>query len=137
MPIRFRVDHDARLVVAAAHGVLTDTDVFDYQREVWSRPEVRGYDEFIDTTGVTGVALPSPDRVRELATVAAAADDPGRPAKLAVVATTALTYGLGRMFQAHRELAPGSSRQVGIFRTREEAAAFIGLETPLELPAAE
>jgi hypothetical protein len=137
MPIRFRVDPESRLVVAVAHGVLTDADVFGYQREVWSRPDVVGYDEFMDTTGVTSVALPSPDRVRELAVASAAMDDPARPAKIAVVATTALTFGLGRMFQAQRELTPGSAKQVGIFRTREEAAAFLGLERPLELPAAE
>lgn len=34
MPIN-RIDHDARVVVAAGRGVLTDADVFDYQREVW------------------------------------------------------------------------------------------------------
>jgi hypothetical protein len=35
-----RVDHARRLVVAQASGVLTDQDVFGYQRDVWSRPEV-------------------------------------------------------------------------------------------------
>ena len=40
MPISYRVDHEARVVVAAGHGVLTDADVCGYQREAWSRPDV-------------------------------------------------------------------------------------------------
>ena len=38
MPIAYQIDHTQRLVDARAHGLLTDEDVFHYQREVWGRP---------------------------------------------------------------------------------------------------
>src|SRR5688572_11251239 len=40
MPIVHRVDHENRIVLARAYGVLTDEDVFTFQHTVWSQPEV-------------------------------------------------------------------------------------------------
>jgi hypothetical protein len=44
MPLAHRCDHRLRLVLAWASGTLTDEEVFAYQKEVWSRPDVAGYD---------------------------------------------------------------------------------------------
>ncbi len=43
MPIEFTIDHARRLVTAIARGTLTGQEVFGYQRDAWSRPEVQGY----------------------------------------------------------------------------------------------
>ncbi|HTR44702.1 MAG TPA: hypothetical protein VMH06_03245 [Thermodesulfovibrionales bacterium] len=51
MPFVYRVDHRARLVVTVGQGTLSVPDAFGYQREVWSRTDVAGYDELIDVTG--------------------------------------------------------------------------------------
>ena len=134
MPIVYRVDHDARVVVAAGLGVFSDGDVFGYQRDVWSRADVQGYNELIDMTQVTQIALPSADRVKDLATLAAEMDVPGAKSRMAVVAPENLAFGLGRMFQAYRELDRRSTKEVGIFRTMEEALAYLHLERPLEMP---
>jgi hypothetical protein len=48
MPIVYRIDHEARVVLAAGHGVFTTEDAFGYQKKVWSRQDVQGYDELID-----------------------------------------------------------------------------------------
>src|SRR5262245_17122792 len=117
MPIAYRVDHEATLVVAAGIGLLTDADVFGYQRDVWSRTDVAGYNELIDMTRVTHIALPSADRIRDLADFAARMDETGSRTRLAVVASTDLAFGLGRMFQSYRELDKRSTKEVGIFRT--------------------
>jgi len=134
MPIAYRVDHDARVVVAAGYGVFSDGDVFGYQREVWSRKDVTGYNELVDMSRVTHIALPSADRVKDLASLAAEMDPPGTRSRMAVVASENLAFGLGRMFQAHRELDRRSTKEVGIFRTMEEALAFLELDHPLEMP---
>ena len=63
MPLAHRIDHPLRLVLAWASGTLTDEEVFAYQNEVWSRPDVAGYDELVDMTAVEHVALPSIERV--------------------------------------------------------------------------
>lgn len=134
MPMAYRVDHAARLVIAAGHGILTDADVFGYQREVWSRDDVAGYDELVDMTRVIRIDLPSADRIRDLATMAAAADHPAKPSKFAVVAPEDLAFGLGRMFQAYRESDSRSTKEVGIFRTLEQACAFLGVELNVATP---
>jgi hypothetical protein len=65
--IEYRIDHARRLVLAKGRGTLTDQDVFGYQKEVWSRPDVAGYGELMDMSEVEQVELPAPGRIRDLA----------------------------------------------------------------------
>jgi hypothetical protein len=133
IPLNYRIDHGLRLVIAIGQGVLTDSDVFGYQRDVWSRQDVAGYNELVDMTWVTQIALPSADRVRDLAEVAAAMDDKSTRSKFAIVATADVAFGLGRMFQSYREVMEQSTKEVGVFRTMEEALSFPGINGPLSL----
>jgi hypothetical protein len=71
IPIEYRIDHERQLVLARGCGTLTDEDVFGYQREVWSRADVVGYKELIDMSDVDHIALPSANRVRDLAQLSA------------------------------------------------------------------
>ena len=128
MPIEYHIDHARRLVVATGHGTLIDADVFGYQREVWSRPDVAGYDELVDVSRVEKVVLPSADRVRDLAELAVAMDAPASPSRFAIVAPSDLTFGLARMYETYRGLAGGGTKQVGVFRTRDDALTFLGLD---------
>jgi hypothetical protein len=127
VPIEYQIDHTRRLVTARALGQLTDAEVFDYQRDVWSRPDVVGYNELVDMTEVETIALPSPDRVRDLADVSAAMDSAPSESKFAIVAPQNIAFGLGRMYEVYRGLNPRSTKRVGVFRTRAEALAFLGL----------
>lgn len=134
MPIRYRIDHEQRVVVAAGFGTFTDEDVFGYQREVWSRRDVAGYQELVDMTHVEHILLPSTERIKKLAQLAASMDDPGLKSKFAIVAPARLSFGLGRMFQIHRESDERSQKQVGVFHTLEQALTFLGLHPPITLP---
>ena len=134
MPIAYRVDHELRLVIAAGQGILTDADVFGYQHDVWSRSDVAGYSELIDMTQVTKFEVPSADRVRDLARLAASMDDSESSARLAVVAPADVAFGLGRMFQSYRQLDRQSTKEVAIFRSMEEALAFLQINSPVALP---
>lgn len=129
MPVRYHIHQDARLVVAIGHGILTDADVFQYQHEAWSRPEVEGFDELIDMTQVERFDAPSGARVRELAQISAQMDHGPTHSKLAVVATADVAFGLGRMFQAYREMIRDNKKQVGIFRTMDQALEFLGVDS--------
>lgn len=135
MPIEHSIDHERRLVIARGIGTLTDEDVFGYQRGVWSRPDVVGYNELLDMSGVEHVALPSVERVKELAKLSAGMDTPTTSTRCAIVAPSDHLFGLGRMFQSYREMAAGSTKDVGVFRTIEEATDF--LRTPARDPKAE
>ncbi len=134
MPLAFRLDREAHVIVAAGYGTLTDEQVFDYQHQISSRDDTIGYDELVDVTHVKEIRLPSTDRVRDLAAVAAGTDAARGSSRLAIVAPSDLAFALGRMFQTNRELDARSRREVGVFRTTKEALAFLRIDHPLALP---
>jgi len=133
MPITYRVDHDARVVVAVGQGILTEADLIEYQREVWSRPDIAGYSELGDLRRVTEIEMDS-HHIQNLARTAARMDEKTSNSRLAIVVATDLLFGLSRMFQAYRELNRQSSKDVGVFRTIEEALAFLGIDYVLPMP---
>jgi len=126
MPIEHEIDHRRRLVLAKGHGTLTDAEVFHYQR-VWSRPEVAGYDELFDMSDVADITPPSTERIRELAQLSAAMDALS-PSRLAIVAPNDLPFALGRMYETHRGLDKRSTKTVNVFRSVEDALAWLGSE---------
>lgn len=128
MPIEHLIDHDHRLVRARVIGVMTDDDVFDYQTTVWSRADVRGYDELVDMTETTSIALPSLKRIHDLATLSVQKDDPARASKFAIVAPGDVSYMMARLYKAIRGGTKGSNRTMGVFHTLSEAMKFLGLE---------
>jgi hypothetical protein len=134
MPIVHRIDHENRIVLVRAYGVLTDEDVFTFQHTVWSLPEVAGYNELSEMTYVTDIAIPSIHRVRDLAMTAAEMDPSDAESKFAIVAPEDLGFGLGRMFQAYREMEKASKKEVGVFRTLEEGFAWLGIKEPPAMP---
>jgi hypothetical protein len=70
------------------------------------------------------VEVPSADRIRQLARLSAGMDA-AMTSKLAIVAPGDFEFGLGRMYEAFRELQSGT-KQVNVFRSLEEALAWLG-----------
>jgi len=126
MSVDYQVDHDRRLVRVRLGGVITPEALFEYQQAVWSDPAVTGYDELVEMNGVERVEAPSPSNVSALAGFSAKMDGDTGPTKLAIVATDDLTFGLGRMYQAYREMKPGSTKEVAVFRSMPDALAWLG-----------
>ena len=127
MPITYQIDRERRLVIATGRGVITDAEVFGYQQEVWSQPENSAYDELIDMTGVSHIEFVSPERVAKLANLSSSMDAPGSPSKLAIIVANDLHFGLGRMYQSHREMAKESTKTVRVFRNEEAALEWLGV----------
>jgi hypothetical protein len=125
MPIEFTIDHARRLVTATARGMLSGQDVFGYQRTVWSRADVQGYNELLDMRAVEGIDLPSVDNLRALAQLSASMDIPATSSKFAIVATSDEAFGLSRMYETYRHLEGKSTKQVAVFRTLTEAYAYL------------
>jgi hypothetical protein len=137
MPLDYHIDHARRLVVATGRGIVTDQHVFAYQREVWSRPDVAGYDELVDMRGVQHIVLPAAASIQELAELSAKMDTAIR-SKFAIVAPDNLANALSRIYGAYRWLDDRSTKQVEVFRTMPEALAWLGIDSdfrpPLEYP---
>lgn len=106
---------------------MADQDVFHYQREVWSRSDVAGYNELIDMSQVAQIVRPPADRVRQLAQLSAAKDPPTGRSRFAIVAPQDVAFGIGRMYEAYRESAHGT-KEVGVFRTIESALTWLGVD---------
>jgi hypothetical protein len=125
VPIEYKVDHERRLVRARAFDVLTDADVFGYQQSAWSSPEVSGYDELVDLTDVVRIALPSVERMRDLARLSREMEKRDAASRFAILAPGDLAYMLGRLYKGMRALT-GGRKHVGVFRTEAEALQFLG-----------
>ena len=126
MAIEYRIDHERKLVWAKGRGTLTGDDVFGYQRDVWSSPEVQGYDEVMDMGDVERIDLASVRKVKDLASLSADMDSPATPSRFAIVAPRNEAFGLARMYETYRRLESKSTKQVGVFRSLEEAMKFLG-----------
>ena len=128
MPLDYRIDQERRLVITAATGTLTDEELFAYQREVWSRSDLTGYDEVVDLGQVEGFVQASGDRVRALAELSSAMDVSGASSKVAIVAPQDLAYGFARMFETYRTMNQGGPKIVSVFRSMRAALEWLGLE---------
>jgi hypothetical protein len=129
MPIEFYVDHERRTVVAMGRGTLTNDELVNYQRQVWSRPEVVGFDELMDMSSVKEIGGLSTPGVQELADLSAAMDRTDVSTRFAVVAPDDLAFGLARMYGAYRETNSHSTKQVAVFRTRADALRWLGVSS--------
>ncbi|HUI27625.1 MAG TPA: hypothetical protein VL403_16195 [Candidatus Kryptonia bacterium] len=101
--------------------------MLDYQRTVWSDPAVTGYNELVDMTTVTDVQPYSPSEIKQFAILAARMDAMTLSSRLAIVAPDDFAFGLGRMYQAYREVSPAATKQVAVLRDRASALQWLGL----------
>jgi len=132
MTLEYRIDQARRVVFATATGLLSDQDLFTYQREVWSRGELAGYDEVVDFGAVEDLVLSSGDRLRALADLASTMDVPGASSRLAIVAPRDFAFGLARMYETYRTMNQRGSKVVSVFRSMQAALDWLGLERPGE-----
>lgn len=126
MPLDYVIDRNLRLVTATPRGSLTLEEMLGYQREVWSQPDLCGYDEMIVMDEVTDVDSATMGQLKRLASVASTMDLMTGPARMAIVAAQDLHYGLGRMYAVIREDTPLSRKTISVFRTRGDALRWLG-----------
>jgi hypothetical protein len=130
MPYEVRIDHDLRLLVVTVWGDVTEAEVLEYEQDaVWTRPDLLGYSELVDLTEVNEFTFGIARYLPMFADWSARMDPPGDLAGcLLIVAADDFHFGLGRMYQAHRELHPHSQRKVGVLRTVDEALTWLAAE---------
>lgn len=100
-------------------------DLIAYQRDVWSRNDVAGYDELLDATQVQEAVGFTGTHLQEIARVASSMDVPNKSTKFAIVASDNFYFGLGRMYEVYRGLQGGNIKEVSVFRSVKDALAWI------------
>jgi hypothetical protein len=123
MPYSCTIDVARRRVSCRAEGVLTQRDIFDEQPRVRTHPGFDPmFDQLIDLTAATDLDF-------DYSSMSSVANTtifrPG--ARRALVANTAVQYGIARMFQA---LSEGNNHVVAIFRDLADAEAWLATDSP-------
>ena len=124
MTITYRVDPEAGLILTTGRGVLTDSELEDYTREVLADPETRpGFNELHDLRKVTSVQVS--DRGMGV-TVRAILEfqQQVKETKTALVASDRNAKEINRIYELLRTSVPAT---VQLFRDMPAARAWLGL----------
>jgi hypothetical protein len=120
MPCQYVIDADQRLVITTGWGRLTFYEAKAHQAQLLSdaafNPE---YDQLLDLTAVSGLDMTA-DQAETLASRVVFSARSRR----ALVATDPVVFGMGRLMEAHHELAT-RREQTRVFRDREAALDWI------------
>jgi hypothetical protein len=120
MAITYRVDSDAPVVLTTATGTLTDGDILAHKKALLEDASVHpGMAKLSDVRGVNELAV-TPDGIRMFTSFDQSNDEGA--GRLAIVASEDFTFGTARMYQMR-----GEDGKVGVFRSVEEARAWLGL----------
>lgn len=120
MPLRFRIDDEAGLVITTAEGRVSAEDLLAHARELALTPN-RPHRELVDFSDRVEITVPT-EAVRQMAAFLANEDVNIPDSRLALVAKTDAVFGMMRVFQAHRE---HSNVAIRVFRDRDEALRWL------------
>jgi hypothetical protein len=119
MPAFYKIDRERKLVMSCGSGVLTMEDILAHQERLLEDPDFDpGFSQLSDFTQVTKINI-TPADVR----LAARKNIFSSHSHRALVVKSDLQYGLGGMFEIHRD----SAGEVGIrvFRQLDEALDWV------------
>ena len=120
MPIHYSIDENRRVIFIRVWGELNDDVMLAEQRRAREDPAFDpGYDQFLDLSQIESLRITSRG-VAEL--VGASRRDPD--AKRAFVAPTDVLFGMARMSEI---MLDDAAQQIAVFRTADEARAWLGL----------
>ena len=124
MPISYVIDKEQGVALATASGELTENDLLEHKRKLFSDPEFRsGFVELSDVRFIEKLNV-SPEGIRKFV-AQDSADAPGnKEYKLAIVVSQDLAFGMGRMYEMSTSK---NFSNVRIFRDMQEARTWLGL----------
>ena len=128
MPLRFVHDPTLDLVLTTAEGPVTAADLMEHAAAIAAELD-RPAMELVDLTGQGEISVELAT-VRKMAEYLRDEDDDPTPGKLAMVADDEALFGVLRLYSVHRQTG---SLEILVFRTREEALAWLGI-TEADLP---
>jgi hypothetical protein len=121
MPCVFRIYKDKRLVVTTATGVVTLAEGMANEDSIGLHPDFDPtFAHLIDAAGITKADLSTSD----LAALARRTTFSSH-ARKAVLVSSPVLYGLGRVFETYSQLA--GSESVHVFKDRFKALEWLGI----------
>lgn len=121
MPISFQVDTARQLILTSAHGQVNFAEVMEYFRELRAHAQFQPtFFELFDLRATSGMSITAGE-ISQLAQIPVFAP----AARRALVAQSALIFGLCRMFTAY--CAANGQHNIGVFDNLPEARHWLGL----------
>jgi hypothetical protein len=131
----YRIDRDSETVLYRFEGDVTDDELIRSSRSVTDAPGYRGgMKGIVDLRDVTDQVRVSAGGVRRLSEFNRSFPEELNHARMAIVASEDLAYGLSRMLQAYSE---GLGGDYAIFREMTEACAWLGISAGIPDAGAE
>ncbi|ATX82406.1 hypothetical protein Ga0123462_1543 [Mariprofundus ferrinatatus] len=132
MTAKHYVDREHRVIITTWDGHVSDQDLIaalsSYLQEYRCDSEYHNYDELLDFSHAAEINLTTKGII-ELSKLSHQSDVEGVQTRLAIIATSPLTFGLARMYVAYRNLL-SSSKIMKVVKTKDDA--FTWLRTPVE-----
>lgn len=124
MPMTYVIDSLQNLVRTSGKGVLTDDDVMAHRNALAGDSQFNSkMREISDIREVTDFQV-TPAGIRIMVASDVKMVAAGGMHQLAIVAQENVAYGMSRMYQT---LGEPNIRSVGVFRTYEDAAEWLGI----------
>ena len=125
MPITHRVIPEHRLIVSAHIGTVPDSECISSYRDLYQTDGAElSFNHLVDLSQTDSTER-SPDTLRNLARINETMyGDSKASAKIAIIAPSQLSFGLGRMYEAHASGTPG---QISVLRSAGEAISWLGI----------
>jgi len=126
MPAEHHVDNNAKLIITSWEGEAVDIDFINaikkYQEEIQSNPNYIGYNEVVNFSKVTNIKL-TPQGLKSIGRIASNTDK--KNTKLALIVNSNLAYSLARMYQGYRYFFKKASKEVRVFKRKNEAFDWV------------
>ena len=121
MPVSYRIDRERRIVFTEASGVLTDSDVIEFQRRLRDDPEFEpDFRQLADCRAIDEIGM-----TREGVEEASSRSPFSQGSLRAIIVGSDVAFGMARMFENLRHEARDEIR---VFREEEEARRWLGLD---------
>jgi len=121
MPVSYRIDRERRIVFTEAFGVLTDSDVLDFEKRLQDDPEFEpDFRQLADCRAIDEMAM-----TREGVEEASSRSPFSQGSLRALVVGSDVAFGMARMFE---NLRHDAQDEIRVFRKAEEARRWLGLD---------
>jgi hypothetical protein len=118
MAVTFKIDHDAKRIVAVASGILSCEEILDYLKEKQTA-QALGFAELFDVRGVT-LDL-SISELHKIASAVRAAMGETRQGRVAVVTNSSFIRGLAQTYAAMTSI---ENPEFDVFHDLEQARGW-------------
>lgn len=129
MLVSHRIDHDNRIVITTFAPEDVNLELFfqaftNYQQEMKRLPDFHLYNELVDFRPITGINITASE-LKKFGSFTLEADSRQSRTRLALLVDSKPAFTLAKVYEAFRNLAPGSKKQVKVFRDMDEATAWL------------